>query len=81
MGRYVLFCREASPDPDDLRDIENEPGVTVLNHEVARAMLVEASVEAAASLRSKLEKWTIAKEETYPSPMPGRPSVKREDEG
>jgi hypothetical protein len=81
MGRYVLFFREGPPDPDDIRKIEDEAGVTILEHEVSRAVLVEASEEAAARLRSNLERWTIAEEVTYPSPQPPHKTIQGEDEG
>ena len=66
--RYVLRCREETPDPDDLRRIANAPGVKILDHSVPRALLVEASEEAAARLRSDLKKWIIAEEVTYSLP-------------
>ena len=66
--RYVLRCRAESPDPDDLRLIENTPGVKILNQSVPRALLVEASEEAVDRLRSSLKKWIIAEEVTYSLP-------------
>ncbi len=66
--RYVLLCREETPDPNDLKRIANAPGVKILAHSVPRALLVEASQEAADKLRSDLKKWIIAKEVTYSSP-------------
>ncbi len=81
MGRYVLFFRGGNPDQEDFRRIEDEVGVTILDRELSRAMLVEASEEAAARLRSRLKKWTIAEEMTHPFPQPPRQTIKREDEG
>ena len=66
--RFVLLCREETPDPNDLRTIANAPGVKILAHSVPRALLVEASQEAADKLCSDLKKWIIAKEVTYSSP-------------
>jgi hypothetical protein len=80
--RYVLLCRDEIPDSDDLRTIANAPGVKTLAHSIPRALLVEASQEAADKLRSDLKKWIIAKEVTYSSPhLPfrkTRPEKKRE---
>lgn len=67
--RYVLFCREEIPDPDDLLRIANAPGVKILDHSVPRALLVETSGGAAEKLRSDLKKWLIAKEVVYSSPQ------------
>ena len=66
--RYILRCREETPDPDDLRRIASAPGVKILDHSVPRALLVEASEEAADRLRSNLKKWIFAKELTYSIP-------------
>ncbi len=68
--RYVLFCREETPDPDDLRMIANTPGVKILVHSVPHVLIVEASEEAAAKLRSDLKKWSVSKEVTYSLPSP-----------
>ncbi len=66
--RYVLFCREEIPDPEDLRKIANAPGVKILDHSVPYAMLVEASQEAVDKLRPDLKKWSISEEVTYSLP-------------
>lgn len=66
--RYVLFCREEIPDPDDLQRIANAPGVKILDHSVPRALLIEASQEAADKLRSDLKRWSISEESVYSSP-------------
>ncbi len=66
--RYVLLCREETPDPDDLKRIANAPGVKILAHSVPRALLVEASQEAADKLRSDLKKWLVSKEMTHSLP-------------
>jgi len=66
--RYVLLCREETPDPDDLRTIANAAGLKVLDHSVPRALLVEASEETADKLRSELKQWTIAEEVVYSLP-------------
>ena len=66
--RYVLFCHNETPDPADLRKIADAPGVKIIDHAVPRVLLVEASEEAAARLRSDLKEWTVGKKVTYPSP-------------
>ncbi len=66
--RYVLFCREETPDPEDLRKIAKAPGVNILDHSVPYAMLVEASQEAVDKLRLDLKKWSISEEVTYSLP-------------
>jgi len=66
--RYVLFCREKIPDPDDLRKIANAPGVKILAHSVPHVLLVEASQEAVDKLRSDLKKWSISEEVVYSLP-------------
>jgi hypothetical protein len=80
--RYEILCSEETPDPDDLRTIANAPGVKILDHSVPCVLLVEASEEAAARLRSNLKKWIIAEEVTYSSPphpfRKTRPEKKRE---
>lgn len=80
--RYVLFCREKTPDPDDLRRIANAPGVKILAHSVPHALLIEASQEAVDKLRLDLKKWSISKEVVYSLPSDPfrkiRPEKKRE---
>ncbi len=76
--RYVLLCREETPDPEDLRAIANAPGVKILAHSVPRALLVEASQEAADKLRLDLKKWIISEEVTYS--LPDLPFRKRPKE-
>ena len=66
--RYVLLCHKEDPDPDDLRRIANAPGVKILAHSVPRALLVEASQEAAEKLRLDLKKWSISEEVVYSLP-------------
>ncbi len=66
--RYVLLCREETPDPDDLKRIANAPGVKILAHSVPRALLVEASQEVADKLRSDLKKWLVSEEMTHSLP-------------
>lgn len=66
--RYVLLCREETPDPEDLGKIAGAPGVKILDHSVPRALLVEASKETADRLRADLKKWTISEEIVYSLP-------------
>jgi hypothetical protein len=67
--RYVLLCREETPDADHLRRIKNAPGVKILAHSVPCTLLVGASQEVAGKLRSDLRKWSISEEVTYSSPI------------
>lgn len=67
--RYVLLCREDTPEPEDIHKIENEPGVKILDHSVPRALLVEVSEDTAAKLRSSLKNWVVAEEKNYPHPV------------
>lgn len=76
MGRYVLLCRHADPHPDDLDRITRAPGITVLDHTVKRAMLVEASEDAVADLRSQLKDWIVTEEVAYPRPGPAREALR-----
>ncbi len=69
--RYVFFCLEETPDPDDLRRIANTPGAKILSRAVPYALLVEASQEAVDKLRLDLKKWSISEEVTYS--LPSRP--------
>jgi hypothetical protein len=66
--RYVLFCHEETPDPDDLRRIANAPGVKIIDQSVTRVLLIEASREASDRLRLDLKRWTISEESVYSSP-------------
>ena len=63
--RYILLCRDETPDPDDLRRIANAPGVKILAHAVPHSLLVEASHEAACKLGEDLYKWGISEEVVY----------------
>jgi len=81
MGRYVLLYRYSEPHQDDLDRITRAPGVTVLDHTLKRAMLVEASEDAVIDLRAQLKNWIIAEEAAYPRPGPARETLRRKDEG
>jgi hypothetical protein len=70
MSRYVLLFRDAEPTPDDLERITSAPGVTVLDHSISRAMLLEGSDIAVATLRDQLSGWIVARQVTYPPPEP-----------
>ena len=80
MKRYVLLYRNADPDPEDLDRIVNTPGLTVVDHTVKRALLIEASEEAVAGLRSQLKNWIVGEEVSHPHPGPPRNKVQRKDE-
>jgi len=70
MSHYVALFRHSDPRQEDLDRISNAPGVTIVDHTVTRAMLLEASDEAIAALRDQLGDWLIAEEVTYPRPGP-----------
>jgi len=76
--RYVFFCHDETPDPDDLRRIANAPGAKILSHSVPYALLVEASQEEVDKLRSDLKKWSISENVTYS--LPSRPFRKSRPE-
>ena len=76
MGRYVIFCRNTEHASNDLPQITGTDGVKVLEEVGGRSLLVEASEEAIAKLRSRLKHWTIADEVTYPRPGRPRESIK-----
>jgi len=72
MGHYILLSRHSEPPQEDLERIAKAPGVTVLNTTLDRAMLVEASPEAASALDEQLDGWTLAEEAVHPRPGPAR---------
>jgi hypothetical protein len=79
--RYVFFCRDKTPDPEDLRRIANAPGVKILTHSVPHALLVEASQEVIDKLRSDLKNWSISEQVTYSRPSYPLSKIPREKKG
>lgn len=71
MAHYVLKFRGTNPPQSDLDRIDRAPGIRILDRTARRAMLLEASDDAAAALDQQLADWTVAKEVTYP--LPGSP--------
>jgi len=70
MAQLVLKHRGGDPHPGDIALIEGTEGLTVRDR-TARALLVEASPEAARALRERLsENWIVAPETTFPPPGP-----------
>jgi hypothetical protein len=78
MSHYVALFRHSDPQQEDLDRISNAPGVTVLEHSINRAMLLEASDDAIAALRDQLQDWLIAEEVTYPRPGPATHDIREE---
>jgi hypothetical protein len=62
--------RDSDPRDEDLDRIEKAPGVTVLDHSVKRALLLEGSDDAVEALRGQLPNSIVAREVTYPRPGP-----------
>ena len=58
--------RHADPREEDLERIASTPGVTVVDHSVSRAMLLEASEDAVGALRDQPPDSVVAHEVTYP---------------
>lgn len=79
MARFVLVFHGSTPQQADIDLIEQSADVTVLDHHVARAMLVDAPEQTARRLREQLKDWTMASEMSYPSPGPARESVRDDD--
>lgn len=80
MPRFVLLSRKAAPDASDLERIASEPGITILDHEVAEALLIEASEEAADHLRAALRGWIVSKETVHAPPDPPKAGARGADE-
>lgn len=78
MARYVLLRRKKSPEPAELESIAALPGVTIVDQTVARALLIDASDESVAILRSRLKDWIIAEEVEYPRPSPSRKDLREQ---
>ena len=68
MARYVLLSRDPEPSDEDLSRIAATPGVTILDQTLSRAMLLEATDQAAAELRSGLPRWIVSAEVEYLPP-------------
>jgi hypothetical protein len=68
VAHFVLKFRGSAPPQSDLDRIDRASGITVLDRIANRAMLLEASPDAAAALDRQLPNWTVAEEVTYPLP-------------
>ena len=80
MARYVLLRRQGCPDPAELDRIAAVPGVTIVDRAVSRALLIDASAQSAALLRSQLKDWIVAEEVEYPRPAPARHEIRGEEQ-
>jgi len=70
MPRYILVARSRTADDAEIERIRRTPGLTVVDETANRAMLVDASEEAATELRSELRDWQIEEEISYSRPGP-----------
>ena len=68
MYRYVVFQRRDDTAPADLEEIGRTPGLIVVDHETASAMLIEADDATVESLRRRFPKLHIARDVIYPLP-------------
>ena len=64
----MLLSREKDARREDFDAVASEPGVTIIEETVGRAILVEATEEAAERLREHLPGWVVSKETFHPSP-------------
>ena len=81
MPHYVLMFRQSDPHQEDLDRIAKAPGVTIVDHSLRRAMLVDASEDDIAALRASLENWVVAEEVQYGLPGPATHNVDDPHEG
>ncbi len=79
MSRYVLLSREKEVRREDSEAVAREPGVTVIEEGVGRAILVEATEEAADRLREHLPGWIVSKETVHPRPAPPEHRILKRD--
>lgn len=67
MNRYVLFKRGEATD-EELAELARTRGVKIIENEVRRLVLIEASPGALADIESALPGWTIGVETDSPRP-------------
>ncbi|MGD9545088.1 MAG: hypothetical protein AB7F41_08630 [Methylocystis sp.] len=70
MKRFVLLFNADAPPAADLGRIAATSGVRVVDHEIARAALVEADDVAIEKLRKQLPDWIISPETSFPKREP-----------
>ena len=68
--RYTMYYSSGNPPRAELSAILETPGVTVIDHEIERAMLIEADEATVETLREKFPDWKISPETFYPRPEP-----------
>jgi hypothetical protein len=72
--RFVFLHRGGDPPPRDIASLDTIEGLHIVDRELARALLVEASDEAIDRAREILRGWTISEEAVYATPSPAKPS-------
>lgn len=70
MTHYVLLPRSRSISPEARKLLVEQPGVEVIDEAAGKALLVDATDDAAASLRDVLPDWIISPETAYPRSAP-----------
>lgn len=68
MKRFVLHHRGGEQAASDLDALGQITGVRVVDHDLPGALLIEASDDAIAAVRSILKDWSVAEEIVYPKP-------------
>ena len=66
MTHYVLLPRSRSISAEARKILGEQPGVEVVDETYGKALLIEATDDAAASLRVMLPDWIISPETSYP---------------
>ena len=69
MTHYVLLSRSRSISPKDRQFLAGQPGVQIVDEVGARALLVDATEDAAETLRAVLTDWIITRETVYSRSM------------
>lgn len=68
MTRFILrYTGAGEKPPTDLRHIQGQPGVTVID-ESSRMLLVEMPEEGASALKASLHSWSVSKDVIVPLP-------------
>ena len=81
MARFVFMYHGSAPRQADIDLIEQTAGVEVVDHEVARAMLVDGPPQTVRRLGDQLRDWTVASEVSFPEPGPARERVRDDGPG
>ncbi len=77
MKRYVLFKKSGGEaTKTELAEIVDNPGVTIIENDIRRLFLIEASAEALSEVEAALPGWTIGVETTHQWPERPREAIK-----